>query len=75
MSVQTSEELKWIPRPLNRVGDLGAWKAKMKSICSCPKLGEVVSYQRNDAQRIKYKVIGFKTNGDPIWQRGQAVNH
>jgi len=64
----------WIPKPLNKTGDLNSWKGRMLSLCPNPKLGQVV-WMNNDRNSIGYKVLSFRHNGEPIWQRGQVVWH
>ncbi len=72
----------WIPRPLNRIGDLNSWKARMKRLCPQPKVGQIVymeskKYDQDDDdykyQRIGYKVLKLSRDNQPIWQRGMVV--
>lgn len=75
---------QWKPRPLNKKGDLASWKSRMRAKCPQPKLGQIVWLDREQTDRftgektysaIGYKVIGFNSYGEPIWQRGQEVVH
>jgi hypothetical protein len=70
----------WTPRPLNRTGDLAAWKRKMKRACPNPIQGEIVfldrSYMETSGEtvyeRVGYKAIKVLSSGEAIWQRGQV---
>ncbi len=64
----------WIAKPLNRKGDLNSWIERMEKACPTPELGEVV-WLNNDKKSVGYKAIGFRRNGDVIWQRGQVIWH
>jgi len=46
----------------------------MRKACPSPSLGEIVWLSGYRA-RTAYKVMGFKQNGDAIWQRGEVVKH
>lgn len=70
----TTDNKDWIAKPLNRKGDLTSWIERMAQACSTPELNKVV-WLNNDKNSVGYKVIGFKRNGDVIWQRGQVVWH
>jgi len=64
----------WVAKPLGKKGDLNSWIARMKEACPAPDLGQVV-WLDNDKNSVGYKAIGFKGNGDVVWQRGQVVWH
>lgn len=64
----------WHAEPLNRTGNLSAWKQKMHDICPNPQVGQVVSLN-NNGSGIAYKVLGFNRYGEVIWQRGAVVKH
>jgi hypothetical protein len=79
---QNSNE--WIPRPLNRKGDLSGWKGRMAAKCPNPSIGQLVWLDKEYTDRVTgektksfigYKVIGFNSFGDAIWQRGQEAYH
>ena len=46
----------------------------MAQACPNPEVGQVV-WLNNDRNSIGYKAIGFKKNGDVIWQRGEVAMH
>mgnify|MGYP005992625905 FL=1 len=64
----------WVAKPLGRKGDLNSWVEKMETACPEPELGQVV-WLNNNKNSVGYKVLGFKRNGDVIWQRGQVIWH
>lgn len=73
---------QWQKRPLGRVGDLQGWHQRMKALCPNPRLGQVVWIENNhwdngEGQYVHsstgYKVINFRANGDPVWERGQVI--
>ncbi|WP_010178675.1 hypothetical protein [Glaciecola sp. HTCC2999] len=66
------ETNRWIAKPLNLKGDLNSWVSRMKLACPNPKLNQVVWLEGNN-KSIGYKVIGFKPNGEVIWQRGKVI--
>lgn len=77
-------QTQWKPRPLNRKGDLAGWKNRMRAKCPNPIQGQVVWLDKEHIDRftgvktfsaIGYKVIGFNSQGEAIWQRGQEVYH
>jgi hypothetical protein len=72
----------WIPKPLNRTGNLEKWKREMKRICPNPHEGGIVfvnkSYFSHDEKETIYERIGYKAlrildDGEVIWQRGQVT--
>ncbi len=65
---------EWVAKPLNKTGNLDNWLSKMRKACPSPSLGEIVWLSGYRA-RTAYKVMGFKQNGDAIWQRGEVVKH
>ena len=74
-----SAQAYWEPRPLNRKGDLSSWLKRMRDACPQPQLHQEVYldtsyYRRVDCQlmrqRIGYKCIGFRSDGEAIWMRG-----
>jgi len=70
----TARKNSWVAKPLNRVGDLNSWINRMAEACPAPTLGEIV-WLNNDKNSVGYKAIGFRNNGNVIWQRGQVVWH
>ena len=72
--IRRDNKNEWIPKPLNKVGNLSSWIDKMRSLCPNPKLGQVV-WMNNNKNSIGYKVLKFKYNGEPVWQRGQVIWH
>ncbi len=71
----------WHAKPLNRTGDLSRWQRRMQQACPQPARGQVVyldsthfdrGEQRSVSLRIGYLCIGFKPNGEPLWQRGMV---
>ena len=70
----TTNKNDWIPKPLGIKGDLNSWISRMAQACPNPKLGELV-WLNNNKNSVGYKVIGFKRDGNVIWQRGQVVWH
>jgi len=71
---EISKNDAWIAKPLGRKGDLNSWVERMEAACPNPELGQVVWLDGYSAITA-YKAIGFKRNGDVIWQRGQVVKH
>jgi len=69
-----SNRKNWVPTPLGRKGDLNSWIERMEQACPSPELGEVV-WLDGYSNRTAYKAIGFKSNGDVIWQRGKVIKH
>lgn len=69
-----SNKSNWMPKPLGRKGDLNSWVERMERACPYPELGEVV-WLDGYSGRTAYKAIGFKSNGDVIWQRGKVIKH
>ncbi len=67
-------ENNWHAKPLNRTGNLNAWKQKMNGVCPEPRVGQIVSINSNGSE-IGYKVLGFNRYGEAIWQRGVVVKH
>jgi len=65
---------QWVVKPLNRKGDLDNWLRRMHSACPNPLVGQIVWINGNRASTA-YKALGFKPNGDVIWQRGEVVDH
>jgi hypothetical protein len=64
----------WVAKPLNKTGDLEGWLLRMNQACPDPELGEIV-WLRNRYGNTSYKAMGFRNNGDVIWQRGEVVKH
>jgi hypothetical protein len=73
---------QWAPKPLGRKGELSKWQQRMVNACPDPKMDEVVwldgEYwdqisRSKKKSSVAYKVIGFKSNGEALWQRGQVI--
>jgi hypothetical protein len=73
-STYQSNNTQWVVKPLNMVGNLDKWVKRMHDACPNPSTGQIVWLNGYQA-RTAYKVIGFKPNGDAIWQRGEVVKH
>jgi hypothetical protein len=73
-STYQSNNTQWLVKPLNKIGNLDKWLKKMHDACPNPSVGEIV-WLNGYQSRTAYKVIGFKSNGDAIWQRGEVVKH
>mgnify|MGYP003387051509 CR=1 FL=1 len=65
---------KWVATPLNKKGDLNSWLSRMTQACPNPVLGEIV-WLSGYSSRTAYKAMGFKSNGEAVWQRGEVVKH
>lgn len=78
----TEQNSHWQPRPLNLKGDLVGWKRKMQNLCPAPYIGQIVyltssQYDRAEDRtinnRIGYKCINLRPNGEPVWERGETT--
>ena len=83
-SQKKSTSNAWIAKPLGLTGDLAGWQRKMRALCPAPTLNQIVYMDKihanrygNGAQieRIGYKAINIKSNGDAVWQRGFSTWH
>lgn len=79
---QETQAKTWAPKPLNAKGNLTQWQRRMNEACPAPMLNEVIwlngEYwdqvsRTSKKSSVAYKAIGFKYNGEVIWQRGQVI--
>jgi hypothetical protein len=58
----------WIPAPSGKIGNLTAWKKRMKEQHHSPKIGDVVEQIKENGTIIGYQCTSYNGN-EPNWLR------